>query len=41
MPETGSVFIAGGDNWTGTGTNNQGNNNSNVFQSNPEGRSTR
>ena len=20
MPETGSIFIAGGDNWTGTGT---------------------
>jgi PKD repeat protein len=26
-----SVFIAGGDNWTGTGTTNSGNNNSNVF----------
>jgi YVTN family beta-propeller protein len=26
-----SVFIAGGDNWTGTGTTNTGNNNSNVF----------
>jgi hypothetical protein len=39
MPETGSVFIAGGDNWvTATNsTNNQGNNNSNVFQSKPGG----
>ncbi len=25
------VFLAGGDNWTGTGTTNTGNNNSNVF----------
>ncbi len=39
MPETGSVFIAGGDNWitTTNSTNNQGNNNSNVFQSNQDG----
>jgi hypothetical protein len=28
---TPSVFIGGGDNWTGTGTTNSGNNNSNVF----------
>ena len=31
LPEGGSVFIAGGDNWTGTGTTNAGNNNSNLF----------
>ena len=31
LPESGSVFLAGGDNWTGTGTTNSGNNNSNVF----------
>ncbi len=31
LPQSGSVFIAGGDNWTGTGTTNTGNNNSNVF----------
>ncbi len=35
LPQSGSIFIAGGDNWTGNGTNNQGNNNSNVF--NPTG----
>ena len=29
--ESGKIFIAGGDNWTGTGTTNTGNNNSNVF----------
>jgi YVTN family beta-propeller protein len=28
---SGSVMLAGGDNWTGTGTTNTGNNNSNVF----------
>ncbi len=28
---SGSLFIAGGDNWTGSGTTNTGNNNSNVF----------
>ena len=28
---TPSVFMAGGDNWTGTSTTNSGNNNSNVF----------
>jgi YVTN family beta-propeller protein len=31
LPAGDQVFIAGGDNWTGTGTNNQGNNNSNLF----------
>src|SRR5207342_1192703 len=29
---SGSVFVAGGDNWTGTATTNTGNNNSNVFK---------
>ena len=31
LPGTGQVFVAGGDNWTGTGTTNTGNANSNVF----------
>ena len=31
VPQGNQVFIAGGDNWTGAGTNNQGNNNSNTF----------
>ncbi len=31
LPTSGSVFLAGGDNWTGTGTTNTANNNSNVF----------
>jgi large repetitive protein len=31
LPQSGSIFIAGGDNWTGTGTTNTGNNNTNVF----------
>ncbi len=31
LPQGGKVFIAGGDNWTGTGTTNTGNNNSNLF----------
>ena len=31
LPQGGNVFIAGGDNWTGTGTTNTGNNNSNLF----------
>ena len=30
LPTSGNVLIAGGDNWTGTGTTNTGNNNSNV-----------
>jgi hypothetical protein len=34
LPEGGSVFVAGGDNWTGTGTTNTGNNNTNVFNYN-------
>jgi YVTN family beta-propeller protein len=33
MPESGDILIAGGDNWTGTGTTNTGNNNSNIFDS--------
>ena len=31
LPGGAQVFIAGGDNWTGTGTTNTGNNNSNLF----------
>ena len=31
LPQGGQIFIAGGDNWTGTGTTNTGNNNSNLF----------
>ena len=31
LPQSGAVLLAGGDNWTGTGTTNTGNNNSNVF----------
>ncbi|MSQ91474.1 MAG: DUF1929 domain-containing protein [Gammaproteobacteria bacterium] len=31
LPGGGGVFIAGGDNWTGSGITNTGNNNSNVF----------
>ena len=31
LPQSGEILIAGGDNWTGTGTNNTGNNNSNIF----------
>jgi YVTN family beta-propeller protein len=31
LPMGDQVFIAGGDNWTGTGTTNTGNNNSNLF----------
>ncbi|MBL8323953.1 MAG: hypothetical protein JNJ89_03245, partial [Rubrivivax sp.] len=33
LPAGGQVFIAGGDNWTGTGTTNTGNSNSNLFTS--------
>ncbi len=33
LPTGNGVFIAGGDNWTGTGTTNTGNNNSNLFTS--------
>jgi len=32
LPQSGSVLIVGGDNWTGTNTTNIGNNNSNVFR---------
>ena len=31
LPQTGDILIAGGDNWTGSGTTNTGNNNSNIF----------
>src|SRR5688572_20588082 len=31
LPQGGNVFLAGGDNWTGTGTTNTGNNNTNLF----------
>ena len=31
LPQGGQVFLAGGDNWTGTGTTNTGNNNSNLL----------
>ena len=31
LPLSGSIFIAGGDNWTGTSTTNSGNNNANIF----------
>ena len=31
LPAGGQVFIAGGDNWTGSATTNTGNNNSNLF----------
>jgi YVTN family beta-propeller protein len=31
LPSGDKVFIAGGDNWNGTGTTNTGNNNSNLF----------
>lgn len=31
LPNGGGVFVAGGDNWTGTGTTNTGNNNSNIL----------
>src|SRR5688572_5592139 len=33
LPQSGSIFIAGGDNWNDPGgTNNTGNNNSNIFR---------
>ena len=31
LPQSGDIFIAGGDNWTGTATTNTGNSNSNLF----------
>ena len=33
LPQTGQILINGGDNWTGTGTTNTGNNRSNLFDS--------
>ena len=33
LPQSGSILIAGGDNWTGSNTTNTGNNNSNIFSS--------
>src|SRR4026209_1495120 len=32
LPDTGRIFIAGGDNWTGTQTTNTGNNNTNLYR---------
>lgn len=31
LPDSGRIFIAGGDNWTGTATTNTGNNNTNLY----------
>ncbi|HEY5809783.1 MAG TPA: DUF4082 domain-containing protein, partial [Povalibacter sp.] len=31
LPQGGQIFLAGGDNWTGTGTTNTGNNNTNIL----------
>ena len=31
LPQSGEILISGGDNWTGSGTTNTGNNNSNIF----------
>ncbi len=31
LPQSGNIFLAGGDNWTGSGTTNTGNNNTNVY----------
>ena len=31
LPQSGDILIAGGDNWTGSGTTNTGNNNANLF----------
>jgi YVTN family beta-propeller protein len=31
LPQGDAIFLAGGDNWTGTGTTNTGNNNTNLF----------
>ena len=36
LPQGNLVFIAGGDNWTGTATTNTGNNNSNTFNYNTD-----
>jgi hypothetical protein len=32
LPQSGDIFLAGGDNWTGTSTTNTGNNNTNVYR---------
>ena len=32
LPTSGDIFLAGGDNWTGTSTTNKGNNNTNLFR---------
>ncbi len=31
LPDGDGIAISGGDNWTGTGTTNTGNNNANLF----------
>src|SRR6185436_7402755 len=31
LPDSGRIFIAGGDNWTGTSTTGNGNNNTNLY----------
>ena len=31
LPQSGEILITGGDNWTGTGTTNTGNTDSNIF----------
>ena len=31
LPESGAIFVAGGDNWTGTSTTGTGNNNTNLY----------
>ena len=31
LPQSGNIFLAGGDNWTGTSTTNTGNDNTNLF----------
>ncbi len=37
LPQSGNIFLAGGDNWTGSGTTNTGNNNTNVFTTTTNG----
>src|SRR5688572_8867442 len=32
LPQTGNIFIAGGDNWTGSATTNTGNPNTNIYK---------
>jgi hypothetical protein len=31
LPQSGNIFLAGGDNWTGSATTNTGNNNTNIY----------